>query len=238
MSSKTRIITLIAVLFVCLGLILYGTIREEASVQEVLPRTILMVLSAVVLIVRIASSDPGKQTSGQTKQDTAGAATPFEVKILPLDEIWQIREKDQFVNEMWQYIAHKCGYDDNMEALNEEQRALYIVRILEAEVNNGGFSQFFFNSSGIFANELVDAFQKIGADKMAEICKKAVSIYGDEVPADREKREELLSSDNEEQDEKIAAVLTECDDAFYACEDDLNELCYQFIIDHKMLFSE
>ena len=105
-------------------------------------------------------------------------------------------------------------------------------------MNNGGFSQFFFNSSGIFANELVDAFQKIGADKMAEICKKAVSIYGDEVPADREKREELLSSDNEEQDEKIAAVLTECDDAFYACEEDLNELCYQFIIDHKMLFSE
>lgn len=47
---------------------------------------------------------------------------------------------------------------NNIEKLNEHERVFFITQTLEHEVNNGGFSQSFCNSSGDFSNELVDAF--------------------------------------------------------------------------------
>ncbi len=157
---------------------------------------------------------------------------------MKINEIWNIEEKEEFVMEMAQYIAEKCEYGDNMGNLNEEQRVLYITQALEMEVNNGGFSQFFFNSDGCFGNELVASFEKICAMKTAEICKKAISIYGDKVPTDREEREDIITPDDEKEEERIEEILNECDDAFFEYEDDLLELSYQFIINNKEAFSK
>ncbi|MBO5408148.1 MAG: DUF4375 domain-containing protein [Clostridia bacterium] len=151
-------------------------------------------------------------------------------------DIWTIEEKENFIVEMSQYIAEKCEYGDNMGNLNEEQRVFYITQALEMEVNNGGFSQFFFNSDGCFGNEIVSSFEKIGAMKTAEICKKAISIYGDKVPTDRDEREDVLTPDDEKEEERIEEILNECDDAFFEYEDDLLELNYQFIINNKESF--
>ena len=171
----------------------------------------------------------------------AGAPTDIEIdkewsKIKSIDEIWKIEEKENFVVEMDKYIAEKCKYVDDMKTLNDEQRVLYITQALEMEVNNGGIAQFFFNSDGYFGNELVSSFEKIGAIKTAEICKKAISIYGDKVPTDRDEREDVLTPDDEKEEERIEEILNECDDAFFEYEDNLVELNYQFIINNKESF--
>lgn len=93
-----------------------------------------------------------------------------------------------------------------MSILSEPERIFYVGQLPEIEVNNGGFSQFFFNSGGDFANEMVS---KIGAVKTAKICEKAVSIYSGAVPADWNDRENAFI----ENEEKLT-VLEECDDAF------------------------
>ncbi|MBE6688904.1 MAG: DUF4375 domain-containing protein [Ruminococcaceae bacterium] len=192
---------------------------------------ILLVVVAVLIVGLVANKFKQKiNISDDVKIDTS----MFEAKSI--DEIWEIEEKENFVVEMDKYIAEKCEYGDNMETLNGEQKVFYITQSLEMEVNNGGFAQFFFNSSGMFGNELVSSFEKIGAMKTAEICKKAISIYGDKVPADRDEREEILTTDDETEEERIEAILNECDDAFFEYEDDLVELNYQFIINHKESF--
>lgn len=150
---------------------------------------------------------------------------------MTIDDIWKIEDELSFVIEMASYIGKICEYGDNMDALNEKQRTFYITYTLEGEVNNGGFWQFFFNSSGDMANEAVSAFEKIGANKTAEICKKAVSVYGDSVPQNRDERQSLLIDDVDE-------ILNECDSAFYKYEDDLTALNYQFIINNKDSFSK
>ena len=104
------------------------------------------------------------------------------------------------------------------------------------EVNNGGFSQYFFNSSGNFGNEIVASFEKIGAIKTAEICKKAISIFPNDVPTDWGKRQEFLTPDDEKDEERIEEFFNKCDDAFFEYEDDLSELNYQFIINNKESF--
>lgn len=157
---------------------------------------------------------------------------------MEINEIWNIEGKEEFIVEMAQYVAKKCEYGDKMEILNEAQRVFYITQALEMEVNNGGFSQFLFNSDGCFANELVSAFEKIGAMKTAEICKKAISIYGDIVPTDRDEREAIITPDDEKEEERIEEILNACDDEFFKYEDDLLELGYQFIINNKESFSK
>jgi hypothetical protein len=108
---------------------------------------------------------------------------------------------------------------------------LYLTQIVEEEVNNGGFSQFFYNSCGDFACEIVDAFTKIGALKTAKICQKAVAVFGDTVPVDRERRQALMENP------RFEKVFEKCDDAFYEYEDDLEALNAAYILNHRQYFN-
>ena len=155
-----------------------------------------------------------------------------KVVSVAMKQIWEGEDPSDFVIALSQYIGEKCRYGDDMSVLSEPERVFYIGQILEMEVNNGGFSQFFFNSSGDFANEIVSAFTAIGAVKTAEICKKAVSIYDGEVPADRDEREDVFVDD-----EEMGAVLDECDDVFFAYEEDLNMLNYEYVLKNKEAFT-
>jgi len=139
-------------------------------------------------------------------------------------------ETDNFVVDMFGSICKKCDYGDSIDKLNEHERVIFITQILEGEVNNGGFSQFFYNSSGDFSNEIVDAFTKIGATKTVKICRKALSVFRGEIPSDREKREELLDHLN------CDAVFDKCDNAFYEYEDDLESLNRAYIMQHRDFF--
>ncbi len=135
---------------------------------------------------------------------------------------------NSFIIKMFDKICNKCEDGDDMNQLNEYERAFYINQILEMEVNNGGFFQFFYNSSGNFANEIINTVSKIKAFEFVEICKKALEFFDGEVPTDIEERRDFLDElDNEE-------IFDHLDSAFYAFEDnnDLNQLNYNFIQDN------
>lgn len=151
-----------------------------------------------------------------------------------ISDIWKMEDKNNFVIAMNMWICKKCGYGEQMDLLSEQERVFYVVQQLEAEVNNGGFSQFFFNSSGDFSNELYDAFMAIGAVKTANICKKAVDAFSCPLPSDREEREVFLDNHLNGQAD---AILAECDAEFYKYEDDLLDLNYRFIVDNRVSFS-
>lgn len=53
--------------------------------------------------------------------------------------------------------------------VTEEQKLVYSLMRLEAEVNNGGLCQFFVNSSGECAPYISKALDVIGADKMKSL---------------------------------------------------------------------
>ena len=149
-----------------------------------------------------------------------------------LDEIWQLEDPSDLIGELSVYIAVKCHYEENLSVLSVPERIFYTTQTLEEEVNNGGFDQFFFNSSGNLANEVVHAFTEIGAVKTADICRKAFSVYGEEVPADRDERQDILELLNEEQEE----ILERCADVFFDYEENLNELNYAFVMRNKNEF--
>lgn len=133
------------------------------------------------------------------------------------------------VNDIYLGLCDVCDYGQNVDSLNEYERTIFVTQELENEVNNGGFFQFFDNSSGQFASEIVQAFINIGAEKTAEICRKAVEAFGQELPVDWEERRSLL---DQIADAAVADVLDACDTAFYSYEEDLEALNAAYIRKH------
>ncbi len=113
-----------------------------------------------------------------------------------------------------------------LSGLVPKEQVFFLVWSLEAEVNNGGFNQFFFNSSGDHAAATAEALRAIGAKKTAAIVDRAVSLFGAEGPSrNRVQRQQQLTLFSEEQQERFS----ELDTNFYAYPDNLSELLAKYM---------
>ena len=68
---------------------------------------------------------------------------------------------------------------NNVKKLTKGQQAIFSIWTLEAEINNGGFNQFYFNSSGQYAEMAKIGLKTIGAEKFSELTKRANKIYSE-----------------------------------------------------------
>lgn len=148
--------------------------------------------------------------------------------------VWALEDPSDFLVAMNGWIGKKCGYGNNMAALSAYERVFYITQSCAAEVSNGGFAQFFFNSSGNFSCELVRAFTEIGAAKTAQICSMALGAFGGALPTDSDERQKALAAMG---NDEVDIILEECSVAFLKDEDDLALLSYSYVIQNKGNFS-
>jgi len=80
-------------------------------------------------------------------------------------------------------------------SLNEKQRNWVAVEELDDEVNNGGWSQYFFNSAGDDWPDAVKGLQAMGSKDRLAIFQEAIAKFGKVGPAtDRTQRTEQLST--------------------------------------------
>lgn len=101
-----------------------------------------------------------------------------------------------------------------------------VIENLEAEVNNGGFDQFFYNSAGDKTAETIQALETIGAVAMADILKRAAAKFpGNMPPRDRFARQEVLLQISPD-----AEAFEELDGEFYGYPDDLADLLANYNI--------
>lgn len=113
--------------------------------------------------------------------------------------------------------------------LSRPEQVFRAVWELEGDVNNGGFHQYFFNSSGDTAFAVVDALEAIGAEQAARIVARASGIFpGSAPPRDREERQALLASFGPEQE----AALARLDEEFFGYPDNLTELLHAYVKMH------
>lgn len=139
------------------------------------------------------------------------------------------------IMEIDSYLNEKSEYGEKIEKLNSSQRTFLFVENLEREINNGGFNQFYFNSSGDFSQETVKALSKIGAEKTAEIVKIANSEFKNRtVPKDRTERQNELQLI----EEKAKNNWNKCDLEFHESLDDLTELLIAYVINNKTEFEK
>ena len=176
---------------------------------------VLVLLMALALLAGCSS-----QEDALDPQPEGGASA--------MEQIWRIEDPNELIIALSDHVAEKCQYGGNMAALSAPERTFYITQSLEMEVNNGGFSQFFYNTGGDFSSEVAAAF------KTAAICQQAIAAFGQELPADRETRLAML---NACESDELDAALEACDNAFYEYQDDLTTLNYTYVLKHKASFT-
>jgi len=92
--------------------------------------------------------------------------------------------------------------------LTEEERAFLAVQALDREVNNGGFHQFFWNSSRKYTPIVVDSLKRVGLKEFAEITARAIATLKPKeltIPA----VEEAILKDDEERNRIFDAYSDE-----------------------------
>lgn len=104
------------------------------------------------------------------------ALPPLEYSGQTTSEILACKEThriDSLLFALEQGIYLRRSKDSNVETTAEE-RLLLAVLALWREVNNGGFAQFFVNSSREYAPEIVHFLQRIGCSATAAIAQQAI----------------------------------------------------------------
>jgi hypothetical protein len=108
------------------------------------------------------------------------------------------------VEPHWERISIYEGGDVFLEEYNrtpERARHLFAAHWCVTEVCNGGFHQFFTNSTGVLAPEAEEAFEAIGLPQMASVVRRASAIFGTVYPRDRETRQDALLAYEEGREE-------------------------------------
>jgi hypothetical protein len=110
-----------------------------------------------------------------------------------------------------------------------DQRVFSAVWALEAEVNNGGFAQYFASWDGDTAGFAPDALERIGATSAAAIVRRALAaVSAEPLPDDHDAREALVNGLSDDQ----LRALEVLDEEFFAYPDDLTGCLFAFVSAH------
>jgi hypothetical protein len=116
------------------------------------------------------------------------------------------------VEPVWDAINIYDGPQVFAQTFRSASRAsglLFAAHFCQSEVCNGGFQQFFGNTTGVLAPEAVEGFREIGQSQIAALIEKAISLIGTPYPRDREERQTRLTQISR-------SSLDALDDMFYS----------------------
>jgi len=135
--------------------------------------------------------------------------------------LWLIKLAESPQARFW-----KVGYDE----LSAAEKVFVAIWELEADVNNGGFSQYYYNSAGDHALHAPGALRAIGANTMAAIVEKANARFGaGGPPADRDERQGALDALAGKAEEE----WLELSGQFQDYPENLTELLYAYVQANK-----
>ena len=113
-----------------------------------------------------------------------------------------------------------------LKAFTQAERYVYAVEGMVREVNNGGWSQFFGNSSGALADDLVPALKAMGAVAGVSIAERAVKIFGKPKSLSEEDRNAHLAKITGDYEEQLWGDL---DGEYYGNAEDFERLIIAYI---------
>jgi hypothetical protein len=124
---------------------------------------------------------------------------------------------------------------ETLMAWNKPRQAIYMIWLLEAEVNNGGYNQFYFNSSGQFYKYLPEALKLVRANKFANLTKRANETFEKEHPKITQHQDGTIEGFSKSYDDN---PLNKLDDEFFELYkiEDLQKILVDFIRKNEVDF--
>jgi hypothetical protein len=155
--------------------------------------------------------------------------TPELLASLSADEV-----ADAIVQHVLHRLAGAWGREAPiLRALPAGVRAIYTTWLVDAEVNAGGFHQFFFNSSGQYAGDALAGYELLGAEDYAAIMRSAIATF----EIDHQRLAEAEADDPTTfADSPVHGALREIDQRYYALGDRIYQKWAVFVIDRPDAF--
>ena len=119
------------------------------------------------------------------------------------------------------------------ESLNKHQQMYVAVFWLDSEVNNGGHSQYFFNSFGDNWKLALDGLRAMGFEERLEIFDGVLSLFGSHEPfTDRDKRQNQLANTYTKHEKESDRF----DSAWYQATENVKVFCARYVIQNADQF--
>lgn len=150
-----------------------------------------------------------------------------------LSKILMLEDEGEAIMALDHLLFVKSKYGERVDLLNEEERVVLFIEMLEAQVNNGGFYQYFFNSSGNYVYETLKSLKRINAHTTTNLLQRAINIFPvSPVPKDQKVRRETMV----ELDDSFSEELNKLDDEYYQYSENLAKLLIEFVRKNKDKF--
>ncbi|MDR2213253.1 MAG: DMP19 family protein [Pseudomonadales bacterium] len=188
---------------------------------------------------RLPCSQCGALILPETAQKNAGLCMPckggyreqIEDGKRANEEQKQFYESAEY--KYWSNLVERVHHSpEGFEGLTEQEKIFYAVSCLIGEVYNGGFYQFFSNSSGRLYGYALNGLHELGAETSASLLVQAKELLFEErpIPLDRVERFQLMPTEEAPEIEKRLDAL---DRIFYTEPDQVSEKCGAYAIKHQ-----
>jgi hypothetical protein len=141
-------------------------------------------------------------------------------------------DKNRILIRLSESDKTKFGKED-FARQSRPQKVFSAIWALESEVNNGGFSQYFFNSSNDSAEFVVEALNAIDAPQTADICRRAIQAA---FPAGLPQTPEAVRTQAADFSDEILVKLESLDQEFFSYPHNLTDLLFAFVSAHPEEF--
>lgn len=160
------------------------------------------------------------------------------IKIL--DSVNDNNLEQTIIDNVYTKLDSGNSYDKDysiIKSLSKGRQAIFATWGLEAEVNNGGFNQYFYNfaSSGQYAEEARDGFKLLSASKYSKLTQKAIDTMMKNAKHLGKFRDSTLESFSKSYEDN---PLNDLDKEFYGLDkvENLSKLRIKYIKEHKAEF--
>jgi len=174
-----------------------------------------------------------RRAAEEREQERVNAAAAERIRSKSHPTFADFLAEEDPIGVLWPFVVSRVFHESrsrDVEVLTPAAKQLYFVVIMDGEVMNGGFHQFFSNTSGDYAHEALAALRELGAAETSTLLQTAIDTFPKkQVPKDRAQRNALL-------DRIDPKTLDAIDGQYYALakcgSEDLAELILRFMRTH------
>ena len=159
-------------------------------------------------------------------------------RVLTIDLLASLAT-DEIGDAIVQHVHLRIGRDTERDveiirALPRGVQAVYATWLVDAEVNNGGFNQFFWNPSGRFAGDALVGYELLGAEEYAVVMRAAIATR----EVERERMAPFYEAGTVEAFSESYAhtELEEIDQRYYSLGDRIYDIWANAVRDRPELF--
>lgn len=180
---------------------------KEVSAGQAAKRGGLCILCSIKLEEKVACLECGKPVSAKLAAKRDGLCLHCSAKRNPFFVLY---------SSLIDRVSHSPG---GFGALSDSEKLYYALTLFRNEVNNGGFHQFFFNSSGSYYELIENSLVTFDEPQTLELLHQAKHIAFPEipVPTDTEERRNNMPEPTPD----CMTKLDELDQRFYRIPDTL-----------------